>query len=148
MTTSLPATNAACRRGQQAFTIVEVSVVTVILGVLLASILTLVSQASRYLHDIQLTARSSQVLQQKMEDIRLLNWNQLLTYPSTWTDTNSTYGAFTVTITTNAFAAYNGTTTVMKVTLTTTWTNFSTRQIATNQLTTLVGNGGLNKYIY
>ena len=136
------------RRCHQGFTIAEVAIVTVILGVLLTSILALISQASRYLHDIQLTARSSQVLQQKMEDIRLLTWDQLTNYPAVWSDTNSTYGAYTVTITTNAFDSYAGATTVLRVTLTTTWTNFASRQIETNRLTTLVTKNGLNQYIY
>ena len=143
-----PHTTPTGRRRQRAFTIAEVAVVTVILGILLASILALVSQASRYMHDIRLTARTSQVLQQKMEDIRLLSWSQLTNYPAVWTDSASTYGTATVTITTNAYDSYAGATTVLQVTMTTTWTNFSSKQVATNRLTTLVTNGGLNQYIY
>ena len=135
-------------RRRDAFTITEVAVVTVILGILLIAILGMISQASRYLHDIRLTARSSQVLQQKMEDIRLLTWNRLTNYPAVWTDSASTYGTFVVTITTNAYDSYSGTTTVLKVTLSTTWTNFSSNQVETNRLTTLVTNRGLNNYIF
>jgi len=133
---------------RHAFTITEVAIVTVILGILLSSILALHSQASRFLHDIRLTALTSQVLQQKMEDIRMLTWDQLTNYPSVWTNSASTYGTFTVTITTNAYDSYAGATTVLNVTLTTTWTNFSSRRIETNRLTTLVTNRGLNSYIY
>lgn len=133
---------------RHAFTITEVAIVTVILGILLSSILALHSQASRFLHDIRLTALTSQVLQQKMEDIRMLTWDQLTNYPSVWTNSASTYGTYTVTITTNAFDSYAGATTVLNVTLTTTWTNFSSRRIETNRLTTLVTNRGLNSYIY
>jgi len=133
---------------RHAFTITEVAIVTVILGILLSSILALHSQASRFLHDIRLTALTSQVLQQKMEDIRMLTWDQLTNYPSVWTNSASTYGTYTVTITTNAFDSYAGATTVLNVTLTTTWTNFCSRRIETNRLTTLVTNRGLNSYIY
>lgn len=144
-----PKTRTGIRDGRcRAFTITEVAVVAVLLGILLSSILALVSQASRYLHDIRLTARSSQVLQQKMEDIRLLTWDQVTNYPSFWTNSQSTYGTFVVRITTNMYDSYSGTTTVLKVTLGTTWTNFSTRQVKTNQLTTLVTNRGLNNYIF
>lgn len=139
--------DADCCR-QRGFTITEVAVVTVLLGILLSSILALVSHASRYLHDIRLTARSSQVLQQKMEDIRLLTWDSLTNYPSVWTNSESTYGTFVVRITTNRYSPASGATTVLQVTLSTTWTNFSTRQVATNRLTTLVTKGGLNQYIY
>ena len=143
-----PATPAFDRRRQQAFTITEVAVVTVLLGILLTSVLALQSQASRFMHDIRVTARASQVLQQKMEDIRLLTWDQLTNYPAVWTDSASVFGAYTVTITTNPYDFYSGTATVLKVTLTTTWTNFSSRRIETNRLTTLVSNRGLNQYIY
>ena len=144
----IPATISAYRRHSHAFTITEVAVVTAILGILLSSILVLVSQGSRYLHDIRLTARASQVLQQKMEDIRLLTWDQLTNYPAVWTNSAGTYGSYTMTITTNAFDSYAGATTVLKVTVTTAWTNFSSRRIETNRLTTLVTNRGLNNYIF
>ena len=135
-------------RHKDAFTIVEVAVVTAIFGILLIAILGMVSQASRYLHDIRLTARSSQVLQQKMEDVRLLTWDRLTNYPSVWTDSASTYGKFVVTVAANSYDVYSGTTMVLKVTLSTTWTNFSTNQVETNRLTTLVTNRGLNNYIF
>jgi hypothetical protein len=38
-------------------------------------------------------------------------------------------------------------TTVLRVTLTATWTN-QTHRVITNTLTTLISNGGLNKYIF
>jgi len=147
MTTGSP-TTAAYRQRQHGFTITEVAIVAVILGVLLASILGLLAQAARYMHDIRITARAAQVLQQKMEDIRLLTWDQLTNYPAVWTDSASTYGSYTVTITTNSYDSYLGATTVLRVTLATTWTNLSSRLIETNRLTTLVTNRGLNQYIY
>ena len=135
-------------RAVQAFTITEVAIVTALLGILLVTILGVVSQSARIIHDIRLTARSSQVLQQKMEDIRMATWAVLTNYPSSSINTSSTDGSYTVTVTTNQYASYGGATTILLVTLTTTWTNFTSRVIETNRLTTLVTNGGLNQSIY
>lgn len=144
-------TTALDSRNRHAFTITEVAVVAVILGILLSSILALVSHSARYLHDIRLAARAAQVLQQKIEDIRILQWENsnsnivcLTRYPLLWTNSESTYCTNVITITTNRYDSYSGTTTVLRVTLTTTWTNFSSRRIETNRLTTLVTNRGIN----
>jgi len=138
----------AGRRRQRAFTITEVAVVTLILGVLLCAILGVVSQAARYVHDIRLTARSSQVLQQKIEDIRMATWGVLTNYPLISTNSSSTDGPYVVVITTNQYGSFAGNTTVLRVTMTTTWTNFSSRKVETNRLTTLVTKNGLNQFIY
>jgi type II secretory pathway pseudopilin PulG len=129
------------------FTIVEAMIAATILGLALGSVMAVSSQCMRYLTDIRRTARSSQVLQQKMEDIRLLSWSQLAALPSSFTDPNDTNHVYAGTITQSAYDSYNGTTTVMKVTLTVTWTN-QVYKILTNSLSTLVSNGGLNKYIF
>ena len=120
---------------------------TALLGILLSSILGVVSQSARIIHDIRLTARSSQVLQQKMEDIRMATWAVLTNYPSSSVNSSSG-GSYTVTVSTNRYASNGGATTILLVTLTTTWTNFTSRVIETNRLTTLVTNGGLNQSIY
>jgi prepilin-type N-terminal cleavage/methylation domain-containing protein len=131
---------------QDGFTLIEVLVAAVILGFALGSVLTISSHAFVYLNDIRRTARSSQVLQQKIEDIRLWNWSQLQSAPLTFSDTNIgvNYQGW---ITTNSYDTYLGSTTVMRVTLFVTWTN-SNRRPMTNTLSTLISNGGLNKYIF
>ncbi len=129
------------------FTLMEAMVATMILGLVLVSVLAITSQSYRYLSDIRLTARSSQVLQQKMEDIRLLSWSQVQSLPATFTDPNDTEEIFTGGIAMSPYDSYNGATTVAKVTLTVTWANQS-GQVRTNKLSSLVSSGGLNKYIF
>ncbi len=129
------------------FTLIEAMIATMILGLVLASVLAVVSHSTRYLSDLRRTARSSQILQQKVEDIRLLSWSELLALPSTFTDPSDADGLYAGTITQSAYDSYNGATTVMKLTLLVTWTN-NNQRVMTNTLTTLVSNGGLNKYIF
>ena len=132
---------------ERGFTLIEAAIASVILAFALVSVLAIASQSYRYLQAIRLTARSSQVLQQEMEKIRLQGWSQLMAYPSTFTNTEGNLGAYLGTVNQVAFDSYNGTTTVMKVTLTTTWKNQAGKTL-TNRLTTLVTNGGLNNYIF
>jgi Tfp pilus assembly protein PilV len=130
------------------FTILEAMVATVILGLALGSVVAVASQCLRYLTDIRRTARSSQILQQKMEDIRMLNWTQLTTLTNVFTDPNDTNHIYTGRIIQSADSSYGTTTTVMKVTLTVTWTNQAAGRVLTNSLSGLVCNGGLNKYVF
>lgn len=104
------------------------------------------SHSLRYLTDIRLMARSSQVLQQKMEDLRLLSWTDLQATSNTFTDSVHP-GIFRGTITQTAYDTYSGTATANRVTLTVTWTNRNFL-VSTNTLTTIMANGGLNKYIF
>jgi len=126
-------------------TLVEVAIAVMILGLVLGSALAVTGRGFRYNSDMRLSAKSSQILQQKMEDLRLMTWSQLQALPSTFTDPSDTNAIFTCTISTNAYATYSGATTVMRVTLRATWQNL-TYKTTTNTLTTLFSNGGLNKY--
>lgn len=129
------------------FTILESMIASVVLILAVVSVLAVSAQSFRYLTGIRRTARSSQVLQQKLEDLRLYNWTQMQSLPGTFSDPNDTSNIYKGTIATSAFDTYNGTTTVMRVTLTVTYTN-QTHSVVSNSLTTLIGNGGLNKYIF
>lgn len=122
-------------------------VAVLILGVVLTSVLTVASQCFRYLHDIRTTARSSQILQQKMEDIRLLSWTAVGALPSTFTNPNDPTHIYAGTIAQSSYGTYNGTSTIVKVTLSVTWTNKG-NVVRTNTLTSLISCGGLNKYIF
>ena len=135
------------KRHQGGFTLMEAMIATVILALALASVLGVSGRATRYLSDIRRSARASQVLQQKMEDIRLLSWGQMQTLTNEFTDPHDTQRIYRGAIVTNRFDAYNGTTTVMRVTLVVSWTN-QTGRVVSNQLSTLVSKGGLNKYIF
>lgn len=135
-------------RVRSGFTILEAMIASIILGLALASVVAVASQCLRYLTDIRRTARASQVLQQKMEDIRLLSWSQLTSLTNIFTDPNDTNHIYAGKIVQTAADSYSGTTTVMKVTLNVTWTNQTAHKVVTNSLSTLISNGGLNKYIF
>ena len=129
------------------FTLAEAILATLILGFVLTSVLAVASQCARYLTDIRRTARASQVLQQEMEYVRLLDWNALQSLTNNFTDPSDTNHIYKGTISQSAYATYGTTSTVVEVTLTVTWTN-QVNCVLTNTLTTLVSNGGLNKYIF
>ena len=132
---------------QAGFSLLEAMIAAMILGIVLASVLTAASHCFRYVSDIRRMARSSQILQQKMEDIRLLSWTDVNALPGTFTDPSDTAGLFNGKITKTTYDTYGGTPTVLNVTLSLTWKNSSGRTI-TNNLSSLISNGGLNKYIF
>jgi Tfp pilus assembly protein PilV len=130
------------------YTLIEALVASVILAMTLVSLLALSSQCFHYLTDIRRSARATQVLQQKMEDIRLLSWSSLGTMSTTFVDSNAVMNTrYNGTVFTSAYDTYNGSTTVMKVTLQVTWRN-RVGVTQTNRLSSLIANGGLNRYIY
>lgn len=135
-------------KANDGFTLLEAMIATMILGFVLASVLAVVSQSARYLVDIRRTARGAQVLQQEMEYIRLLDWSALQSVTNTFTDPNDTaQHLYAGRVTQSAYDTYGTTNTIVKITLTVTWTN-QVNRVLTNTLTSLVGNGGLNKYIF
>jgi Tfp pilus assembly protein PilV len=129
-------------------TLAETMIATIILGLVLGSVLAVISQCLRCLTDIRRTARASQVLQQEMETIRLMNWTQMQALPSTFSDPMDTNHIYAGTITKSSYDSYSGTTTVVQVTLRVTWANRAANRVLTNTLSTLISNGGLNKYIF
>ncbi len=134
------------RDSEAGFTMIEAMIAAMILGLALSSVLAISAYAFRYLSDIRLTARSSQVLQQKMEDLRLLSWSDLQAVSNAFDDPVHP-GLFNGQITQVPYSTYNGQTTTARVTLTVTWANRNS-SVSTNSLTTIVANGGLNKYIF
>ena len=134
------------RQSEAGFTMIEAMIAAMILGLALSSVLAISAYAFRYLSDIRLTARSSQVLQQKMEDLRLLSWSDLQAASNAFDDPVHP-GLFNGQITQVPYSTYNGQTTTARVTLTVTWANRNS-SVSTNSLTTIVANGGLNKYIF
>ncbi len=137
------------KRGQTGFTMVEATVASVILVLALVSVLALGARAFRYLGDMRRWARSSQVLQQKMEDIRLVTvWtNVWVLNNTTFQDSSLTGMAYIGSIDISSYDPPYPTDFVARVTLTVTWTN-STYKVVTNSLCSLVCKNGLNKYIF
>jgi prepilin-type N-terminal cleavage/methylation domain-containing protein len=130
------------------YTLAEVMIASIIMALVLVSVMGIVGRSVRYLSDIRRASRSSQILQQEMENIRLMTWSQIQALPSSFSDPSDTSHLYSGGISLSPFDAYAGATTVVTVTLTITWTNQSASQVLTNTLTTLVCDGGLNKYIF
>lgn len=138
--------------GESGFTLVEAVTGSVILIFALVSVLAVATHGFRYIADMRRTARSSQVLQQRLEDLRLINvWNNILALDNTtFTDTNLPGCVFNGTITVDPYSpydAYGGSAIVARVTLVVTWTN-QTHHIQTNNLSSLICKDGLNSYIF
>lgn len=130
-------------------TLLEAMIAVMILSFVLVSVLAVCSHCYRYITDLRQAATSSQMLQQKVEDLRLVtNWSSLTALANT-TFSNSNYPGLLGRISEVNYTAsdFGSTTTVIKVTLSVTWTNRS-RTVITNSLSTLIANGGLNSYIY
>ena len=125
-------------------------IASMILMLALGSVLALASQGFRYISDMRRWARSSQVLQQKMEDIRLINqWSALQGLNNTYFSDNNPTGFFyvgVIDIDPSSNPSYP-TSMVARVTITVTWTN-SMYKICTNRLSSVVCKNGLNKYIF
>jgi Tfp pilus assembly protein PilV len=129
------------------FTLIEALLASGILALALISVLALASKGFRYIGDMRRYARSTQVLQQKMEDIRLTNiWSAV------WSLNGQAFSDSTV-----LGDSYGGIITVCpnppyptdfvaQVTVTVTWTN-SASCIITNRLTSVICLNGLDKYI-
>ena len=117
---------------------------SVIMAFVLVSIMAVISRTSRYLMDLRIHARSSQVLQQRIEELRSMSWDQITNLPTTFTSSGDTNGTFGKSLNISNYESLGTTTIVVQATAVVTWTN---RQsiVVTNTLTTLISNGGLNK---
>jgi len=137
------------RRGLDSFTLIETMIASVIMLLALVSVLALAGQGFRYLTDLRRWARSSQVLQQKMEDIRLVTvWTNIWAMDGTsYTNNEITGVPYTGTVEIDPYTPTYPTNISVRVTLTVTWINSASRPV-TNRLSTLVTQNGLNKYIF
>ena len=117
---------------------------SVILGLVLGSTLIIISRSSKYLADLRVRARSSQVLQQRIEELRAMSWTQITNLPATFTSAIDTDKTYKKTLMLSDYQSANGTAVVVRVTAQVVWTN-QRSAVMTNTLTTLISNGGLNK---
>jgi hypothetical protein len=125
-------------------------IASMILAFVFASTIAVAGRCFRYTVDMRRASQSWQIAQQRVEDLRLKSWtylNSLPKYPSTtsFTDPNDTAEIFAGTITT-ANAGHDGSATLLKVSVSVSYTN-QTASIVTNSLTTLFSSGGLNSFI-
>jgi len=134
---------------QAGFTLIETVLASMILMLSLVSVLALASRGFQYMRDMRSWARSSQVLQQKMEDIRLVTvWTNVWALNNTtFTDSSLTGMIYKGTIVISAYDPPYPTDFAACVTLAVTWTN-SPGKVLTNRMSTLLCKNGLDKYIF
>ena len=136
------------RHNQDGFTLIEAMLASMILILSLVSVLALASRGFQYIRDMRSWARSSQVLQQKMEDVRLITvWTNVWAMNNTtFTDTSLTGMTYNGSIVISADTTYP-TDFSACVTLAVTWTNSANKPV-TNRMSTVLCANGLDKYIF
>lgn len=145
--------------GAAAFTLVEVMVGVGIMAVMMVALYGGLAFAFSEMRLARENVRATQILQEKMEVVRLYNWDQINQpgyIPTTFTEsfyadnpTNSSSGNFvysgTVLVTnTSLTASYAGD--LRKVLIQVSW--ISGNVTRTRQMTTYVSQYGLQKYVY
>jgi len=143
------------------FTLIELMIAIGVLGVVIASLYGGFVYAFSQVSLVQQNIRATQILEEKMEVIRLLNWDQLVNLPG-YVPTSFT-APFYVSNPTNAPATntliYNGTVLVTNAPVSETYAS-SLRMIQVNltwtsgkvlrqrQMTTFVSQYGMQHYVY
>jgi prepilin-type N-terminal cleavage/methylation domain-containing protein len=156
-----PFPHAEARQGpNSAFTLVEVLVAVLIIGIVSVSLFACFSQGFGVMEASRENLRATQILLQKMETIRLCTWSQLTNvtftayYDPTSTNTSSAGAMYTGTMTTNAATAIPSTNSYYSnmcvVTVALTWTNYTLNRPVghTRQMQTQVARYGLQNYIW
>ena len=153
------------RRGESAYTVAEVVVGAVIVVITFISLYTGMSCGFAVTRVARENLRGTQIMLERMEGIRLYNWEQLTvsnTIPTTFTKyyyplaTNGESqgipygGRFTITNAVFPSPAPTYATNMRLVTVQVWWTNSlgSHQVVRTRQMQTLVGRIGLQSYIY
>lgn len=143
------------KRPTRAFTVTEVLVAVGFTGFVLASALSGFSLAFGILQDARENLRAAQLLQEKVETIRLYSWDQINTpgfIPTTFTasgnPTNQAVGTLyhgTMLIT-NAPIAESYSTNLRQVVVELSWASGNTTR--QRKVTTFVSRYGLQNYVY
>src|SRR5713101_6638420 len=97
-----------CRR-QEGYTLIEVMVSSIILALAILSSMAILSQCATYIADMRLRSRSAQILQQQLENMRLLSWTSLQSLPSTFSDPTDTNNLYAGTIGNSTYQSYGTT---------------------------------------
>ena len=151
-------------RAEQAFTLVEVVVAAMILGAATLSLFACFTSGFSMVQASRENLRATQIMLQRVEAIRLFNWNQVLDTTNylkpTFTEyydpngaTNNTGGTLfqgfiTSNIPTDLPVAYR--TNMRTITVTLYWTNYLGKQtvVRSRQLQTRVARYGMGNYIF
>ena len=131
------------------YTLIEAIIASMILLFVLASVLALAGRGFRYLTDLRRWARSSQVLQQKMEDIRIVTvWTNVWAMNNTSFVNNDILGVpYGGTVYVNSYDPPYPTNIAAQVMIVVSWKNTAGGMV-TNKLCSIVCANGLNKYIF
>jgi hypothetical protein len=137
------------KRFQAGFTIIEAMLASMILILSLVSVLALAARGFQYIGDMRKWARSSQVLQQRMEDIRLVTvWTNIWSLnDTTFKDTSISGMVYNGKIVISSYDPPYPTDYAARVSISINWTN-SANKVLTNTMTSLLCKNGLNKYIF
>ena len=139
-----------------AFTLMEVMLAVVIVGVEFVSLYVAISQGFAVVQSARENLRATQIMQEQVEIIRVLDWDKVTTTPSPWNFNASFYPAGG----TNVGIVYTGKIAVSDapvpavyaadvrlVVVSLSWTNGANARISRNrELRTLVSRYGLHNY--
>jgi Tfp pilus assembly protein PilV len=147
------------RRARRGMTLAEVLIAAVLLGFVVMSSLTALSQSYGFIRHARMVTLASQIMQSLMEDLRLRNFSQLITYAgqaqpvnftsilsserfeSVFTTGFTVSGVFTTVVASNPSQPGK-----ISVELTVNWTE--NRVPFTRKSVTYFGEQGLSDYIY
>ena len=147
-------------RAKAAFSLIEVMIGVAVMGLLLASLYAGLSYGFAEISLAREEARATQILEERMEVVRLLNWDQVVNLPgfipSEFTDC---YYSGDPTKATTGLLLYHGTVLVTNAPVTESYGNElrmiqiqltwqSGDRTHTRQMTTFVSQYGLQRYIY
>jgi len=149
-------TNNSRRSGIEAFSIIEAMVAVAILGVVFVSLYTGISNGFAFAKVTRENLRATQILQEKMETVRLYTWDQLTT--SGFVPTNFVEGFYS-SGTNNGGLVYTGRVAIASAPVTEAYSNNmkmvtiylswkSGRVVRNRQMQTLTAKHGLQNYIY
>jgi len=139
-----------------AFTLMEVMLAVVIVGVEFVSLYVAISQGFAVVQSARENLRATQIMQEQVEVIRVLDWDKVTTTPSPWNFNASFYPGggtnqgiiYTGTIAVSDApvpAAYSAD--VRLVVVSVSWTNGANARLSRNrELRTLVSRYGLHNY--
>lgn len=143
--------------GILAYSMIEVLVAVAILGIMFVALYSGISSGFAIIQLARENLRATQILQEKMETIRLYNWDQINTpgfIPTNFTDvfyassqTNYDYLVYTGTVSiTTAPVAASYSNDLRQVTVILHWT--SANVLREREMSTFVARYGLQNYVY
>lgn len=142
-----------------AFTLIEVLLGAAVTAIMLVSLYAGFTFGFQQTHLAQLNERATQILEEKMELVRLLNWSQLTTPGFVPTSFQESYDASNPTNAASGSFIYSGTVLITNAPVTETYSNdlrmvqvqvswLDNGKTHTRKMTTFVSQYGMQNYIY